>query len=94
MEFRRAGNEFDSLIRGWTQYWNDILMPSDHLDPDVVKALIASESGFDEKTWNHRRGKNAAYGLMQVTNACDPNAKNQAGMDKFDHALKLLKGKK
>ena len=37
------------------------------MDANLVKALIASESGFNSNAWNHRRGKNAAYGLMQVT---------------------------
>lgn len=67
--FGTKGNKFDDLIRGWTRYWNDILQPHDPLDPDLVKALIASESGFNPNEWNHLRGKNAAYGLMQVLNA-------------------------
>ncbi len=43
-------DEYDHLIRGWTQYWNDIFTLSDPLDPNVVKALIATESSFDPKT--------------------------------------------
>ncbi len=66
--FRNRGNKYDELIRGWTRYWNDILLPKDPLEPDLVKALIASESGFNPKEWNHRKGDNAAYGLMQVLN--------------------------
>lgn len=62
------GNKFDVLIRGWTRYWNEVLEPKDSLDPDLVKALIASESGFDPNAWNHLRGGSAAYGLMQVLN--------------------------
>jgi hypothetical protein len=42
--FHDKGNKYDAMIRGWTQYWNDILQPQDPLDPDLVKALIASES--------------------------------------------------
>ncbi len=57
------------MIRGWTQYWNDVLKPIDPLDPDVVKALIASESGFNSNAWNKRRGQNAAFGLMQLLNS-------------------------
>ena len=37
-------DKYDELIRGWTQYWNDVFHPETPLDPDVVKALIASES--------------------------------------------------
>lgn len=69
LDFGTDGSEYDALIRGWTQYWNDILKPSELLDADLVKALIASESGFNPSSWNRRRGKNAAYGLMQVLNA-------------------------
>lgn len=66
--FRNRGNKYDDLIRGWTRYWNDVLRPTDSLDPDLVKALIASESGFNPKEWNHLKGDSAAYGLMQVLN--------------------------
>ena len=64
--FKRSGNKFDDLIRGWARYWNDVLTSKDPLDPDLVKALIASESGFNPDEWNHKKGKAAAYGLMQV----------------------------
>jgi hypothetical protein len=68
LEFHNGGNKYDDLIRGWTQYWNDVLQSKDPLDPDLVKALIASESGFKPDEWNHRKGDDAAYGLMQVLN--------------------------
>jgi len=66
-DFKKRGNDYDYLIRGWTQYWNDILKPSQPLDPDIVKALIASESSFNSKEWNKRTGPKRARGLMQVT---------------------------
>lgn len=66
LDFGPAGSEFDSLIRGWTQYWNDVLKSREPLDPDLVKALIASESGFNPRSWNQKRGRNSAWGLMQV----------------------------
>lgn len=65
-DFKGKDTKYDSLIQGWTKYWNDVLKPSDPLDPDLIKALIASESSFDPKTWNRLRGRNSAYGLMQV----------------------------
>lgn len=43
------GSKYDDLIAGWTQYWNDVLNPSPLLKPNLVKALIASESAFDAK---------------------------------------------
>ena len=65
-EFGTNGNQYDSLIRGWTCYLNEVLSPAEPLDPDIIKALIATESGFRPAEWNHRRGSSAAYGLMQV----------------------------
>ncbi len=40
-------NKYNSLIEGWTKYWNEVLSPKELLDSDLVKALIASESGFN-----------------------------------------------
>ncbi|MBI4041780.1 MAG: transglycosylase SLT domain-containing protein [Deltaproteobacteria bacterium] len=70
--FTGIGNKYDHLIRGWTRYWNDVLRPSDLLDPDIVKALIASESSFNPNAWNRLKGKKSAYGLMQVLNQTVP----------------------
>jgi soluble lytic murein transglycosylase-like protein len=42
-------DKFDQQIRGWVRYWNDIFQPSDPLDPNLIKALIATESGFNPK---------------------------------------------
>jgi len=62
--FKLRGKEFDSLIAGWTQYWNEVLRPSVNLDPNIVKALIASESSFMPDTGKGKR--NVAKGLMQL----------------------------
>lgn len=64
--FHERGNKYDDLIRGWTRYWNDVLNPAEPVDPDLIKALIASESSFKPEEWNHKKGDDAAYGLMQV----------------------------
>lgn len=66
--FRGKDEAYDSLIVGWTHYWNQIFNMNDPLDPETVKALIASESSFDKEKWNHQKGKDSATGLMQVTN--------------------------
>lgn len=63
----RRGNIYDHYIQGWTQYWNDVLKPFESLDPDIVKALIASESSFNPKAWNKRQGPQRARGLTQIT---------------------------
>ena len=60
------GNDFDELIGGWTQFWNDIFNPKEPLDPNLIKVLIASESSFDINiSANSTIGK--ARGLIQVT---------------------------
>jgi hypothetical protein len=56
-------DKYDVEIRGWVQYWNEIFKLDDPLDPNVVKALIATESSFDS---NSHKYKNV-YGLMQIT---------------------------
>lgn len=62
------GNKFDDLIGLWTQFWNEIYRPLTPLDPDIVKALVASESGFrvNIATKNKKRIGNA-QGLIQIT---------------------------
>jgi hypothetical protein len=60
--------QYDHLIAGWTQYWNDILKPVEPLDPNLVKALIYTESRFDPTILAKRTDKDSARGLMQVTN--------------------------
>jgi hypothetical protein len=64
----KKGNDFDLFIQGWTKYWNDIFKPEDPLDPNLVKALIATESGFNSNAVT-KVGKTKLYarGLMQVT---------------------------
>ncbi len=47
--FKKNGGAFDDFIVGWTQDWNEVLQPKVPLDANTVKALIASESGFNPK---------------------------------------------
>jgi hypothetical protein len=61
-------DKYDDLIRGWTKYWNEVLKPNEPLDPDLVKALIASESGFNPKPPDQNTAKSGlARGLIQLT---------------------------
>jgi hypothetical protein len=60
------GNKYDLLIAGWTKFWNDVLKPKDPLDPNFVKALIATESSFNlVKDQSSHDGP--ARGLIQIT---------------------------
>lgn len=36
------GNDYDNLIAGWTRFWNEVFQPEVPLDPNLIKALIAS----------------------------------------------------
>jgi hypothetical protein len=62
-QFPNADN-YDHEIRGWVRYWNDIFKLDDPLDPNLVKALIATESSFAPDP----KGNKIARGLMQVRN--------------------------
>lgn len=64
----KNGSKFDDLIAGWVQYWNEVLKPEIPLEPNFVKALIASESGFNPRKLANKQNSNSARGLMQVTN--------------------------
>ncbi len=86
-KYKSEGNRYDSFIRGWTRYWNEVLKPEELLDPNIVKALIATESSFDPMQWNHRRGKNSARGLMQVINESVQLLKNPKELS--DHFVSL-----
>lgn len=62
-----SGGDFDSLIAGWTAFWNQVLAPKVPLDPNIVKALISTESDFDVNAKALASKGNWARGLMQVT---------------------------
>lgn len=81
-------NEFDPFIRGWTKYWNEILQPTVPLDPDLVKALIATESSFNPKADTKEKGAGRARGLMQITDGTRKILKDEEGELK-DHLLTL-----
>lgn len=61
-----AGNTYDELIAIWVDYFNakyPPVSPNAPRSPDVVKALIASESGFDIDP----PGNKLAIGIAQIT---------------------------
>ena len=67
-KFGAAGSKYDDLIAGWVQYWNELLKPDVPLDPNLIKALIASESSFDPKKLADPKNSNSARSLTQITN--------------------------
>jgi hypothetical protein len=70
----KSGNQYDEPIAVWTDYFNKKFSANPRLDPDVVKALIASESEFEVDP----KGNKTAFGICQITKATltilqDPN---------------------
>lgn len=89
LDFKYRGNRYDILIAGWTKYWNDVLNPDKSLDVNLVKALIATESSFNNEA-KIRAGKKAGYarGLMQVTDWALEIMKDEKG-ELRDHLVSL-----
>jgi hypothetical protein len=75
----KHGNDFDALIRGWTKYWNEVLAPETPLDPNLIKALIATESSFHPTEDNKLKGDKRALGLMQITNSTRKTLADEKG---------------
>jgi len=62
----RSGTAYDDQIGAWTHYFNKAFPPTppeSPLDPDLVKALIASESGFVADPQKNSK----ALGIAQIT---------------------------
>lgn len=57
-------SKYDEIIAVWTDYFNKKFEAALPLDPDVVKALIASESSFDP---NPKANRKIALGIAQIT---------------------------
>ncbi len=56
-------DSYDELIAVWTDYFNTKFHAVPSLDPNVIKALIASESGFREDPSENKK----AFGIAQIT---------------------------
>jgi len=97
-EFKNS-DAFDELIAVWCDYFNKKFPPKPpeaSLDPNVIKALIASESGFKI---NSRNGD--AHGIAQITNSTlkilqDPDGeakdflfKDIRQKDLYDHEIAI-----
>ncbi len=61
-KYKNADN-YDEVIAIWTDYFNKKFKAVPPLDPDVVKALIASESGFRVDPYENKK----AFGITQIT---------------------------
>ncbi len=90
LKFKKKGGQYDDLIAGWTKYWNDVLKPEVPLEPNIVKALISTESGYDPKILANKKDQNSARGLLQITNSSRKILGNEKGELK-DHYLTLTR---
>lgn len=63
LEYKKNGLKYDALIAVWTDYFNKIHSADAPIDPNVVKALIGSESGFQDDPL----GNDEAFGIAQIT---------------------------
>lgn len=88
--FKIKGTQFDDLIAGWTKYWNEVLKPKEPLNPNIVKALIASESGFNPEMLANKKNSNSARGLMQILNSTRKTLGDEKG-ELQDHFLTVTK---
>lgn len=61
-EYKDA-DRYDNAIAIWTDYFNKKFNADPPLDPDVVKALIASESEFRVNPPDSKK----AFGIIQIT---------------------------
>ncbi len=73
------GNKYDDLIAGWTKYWNDIFTLTNPLDPNLVKALIATESSFNPKVLANKKDPKSGRGLMQILDSSRKILGNEKG---------------
>ncbi|WP_415063037.1 transglycosylase SLT domain-containing protein [Bdellovibrio sp.] len=72
-EYKEKSDKFDNQIAVWTDYFNKKFKIDPPLEPNVVKALIASESSF-----NSSARTRVAIGIAQITKSTlkilqDPN---------------------
>ena len=59
----KNSDKYDELIAVWTAFFNEKLKTDPPLNPDIFKALLASESGFRLHTPENK----IAFGIAQIT---------------------------
>lgn len=63
--FSQDRGQYDQVIQFWLLYWKDQGLIHENIDPLLVKAIIAIESGFREKVVTNLPNSSAT-GLMQI----------------------------
>lgn len=77
--YGNSGKKYDDLIGGWVNYWNNIFESKEPLDPNLVKALISTESSFDPNILADEDNPDSGRGLMQVLNDSREILANEKG---------------
>ena len=78
-DYKEKADKYDDLIAVWTDYFNKKFDAKPLLDPDVVKALMGSESGFRA---NPKENRKIALGVMQITKTTLKLLQNPKGESK------------
>jgi len=78
LKLSKNSDKYDELIAVWTDYFNKKYSTEKQMDPDVIKALIASESSFVEDPTPRK----IAIGITQITKSTlkiiqDPNGESK-----------------
>ncbi|MCM0605100.1 MAG: transglycosylase SLT domain-containing protein [Xanthomonadaceae bacterium] len=84
----KDGSTYDTIIQGWTDYWNEVQKTQPPLDPNIIKALIASESSFKARPKDQQtKNEGKARGIMQITDKTRKILGNEKGefKDHFVH---------
>lgn len=80
MDKPKSANGFDSVIATWVQYWNELFQNEEEpLTPEIVKALIMSESSFRTDVKTRVSKGNFARGLTQITDETRKILSNEKG---------------
>ena len=64
--FPQDKGQYDELVQFWIKYWKERGLTEEDIDPLLIKAIIAVESGFRERVITDITGSTAT-GLMQIT---------------------------
>lgn len=84
-------DKYDHYIAGWCKYWNEVLKPDLPIEPNLVKALIESESRFNPiVTAKNKNLIGLARGLIQITESTWRILKDSKGEMK-DHFIIVKK---
>lgn len=63
--YKQDKGQYDELVQFWPKYWKDAGLINEDVDPLLIKAIIATESSFQERVIT-KLPNSSATGLMQI----------------------------